>query len=380
MAASSFATAPSVLTVRPPDHAPGTLHSVGAGLGGGLLLAVLATVLAAHDQVVAAIGSLGLLLMLAWRCQLTLNQRHRQQRFWHAELARLLDTPLDVDPAALLVAAAERLERSERIRSETDYAGQALGQLSEQSRRQGDEQARGIAMIAAAAEEIERTLASIRALADAAGEAFADSHGQSLAGHASAGQLGDGMASIRHSLDATSMTVNTLLGGTRHVEQAVVGIQQLARQTQLLALNASIEAARAGEQGRGFAVVAEEVRRLAQATDQATRSITDVTATIVAAIRQVASQVGEHDSLLDQQQHRCAGLAGELDAIAQRSHANLEQLGQMRQALTEHGQANHALSEQLHQLHLGAQAYAEQRQALHGLTAYLRKLTGSVQP
>lgn len=52
----------------------------------------------------------------------------------------------------------------------------------------------------------------------------------------------------------------------------------------------------------------------------------------------------------------------------------------MRQALAEHGQANHALSEQLHQLHLGAQAYAEQREALHGLTAYLRKLTRRVQP
>nr|WP_309761184.1 methyl-accepting chemotaxis protein [Pseudomonas psychrotolerans] len=346
----------------------------------GVLLAILATLLAANDQIFAAVGVLGLLLLLVWRCQLALNLRRRQQLFWHTELARLLDVSADTDPASLLVAAAERLECSERIRSETAYASQALGRLSELSHRQGNEQERGIAMIAAAAEEIERTLASIRSLADAAGEAFADSHGQSLAGHASACQLGEGMASIRHSLDATSTTVNTLLSGTQHVEQAVVAIQQLARQTQLLALNASIEAARAGEQGRGFAVVAEEVRHLAQATDQATRSITEVTGTIVTAIRQVASQVGEHDALLGHEQSRCGRLAGELDAIAQRSQSNLEQLGQMRQALTEHGQANHALSEQLQQLHLGAQAYAEQREALHELTDYLRKLTGRVRP
>ncbi|KTT03335.1 hypothetical protein SB14R_07465 [Pseudomonas oryzihabitans] len=359
---------------------PGPSSSLGLGLVGGVLLAILATLLAANGQVFAAVGILGLLLLLAWRCQLALNQRHRQHLFWHAELARLLETPADVDPAGLLVAAAERLERSERIRSETAYTGQALAQLSAQSRQQGDAQERGIAMIAAAAEEIERTLASISSLADAAGEAFADSHGQSLAGHASACQLGEGMASIRHSLDATSTTVNTLLSGTQHVEQAVVAIQQLARQTQLLALNASIEAARAGEQGRGFAVVAEEVRHLAQATDQATRSITEVTGTIVTAIRQVASQVGEHDGLLGHEQSRCGRLAGELDAIAQRSQSNLEQLGQMRQALAEHGQANHALSEQLQQLHLGAQAYAEQREALHELTDYLRRLTGGVTP
>lgn len=380
MAAPSCATAPLPSIKRLPAIAPGVPSSLGLALGGGILLAILATLLAATGQVIAAVGVLGLLLLLAWRCHLALTQRHRQQRFWHAELARLLETSADADPSSLLVATAERLERSERIRSETAYTGQALGQLSEQSRQQGDEQERGIAMIAAAAEEIDRTLASIRSLADAAGEAFADSHGQSLAGHARACQLGEGMASIRHSLDATSTTVNTLLSGTQQVEQAVVAIQQLARQTQLLALNASIEAARAGEQGRGFAVVAEEVRYLAQATDQATRSITEVTGTIVTAIRQVANQVGEHDGLLDHEQTRCGRLASELDAIAQRSQHNLAQLGQMRQALTEHGQANHALSEQLQQLHLGAQAYAEQREAVHGLTAYLRKLTGSVQP
>lgn len=378
MAASSLASASRSSATRHSAPLPGLSSSL--GLVGGVLLAILATLLAASGQVFAAVGILGLLLLLAWRCQLALNQRHRQHLFWHAELARLLETPADVDPASLLVAAAERLERSERIRSETAYTGQALAQLSAQSRQQGDAQERGIAMIAAAAEEIERTLASISSLADAAGEAFADSHGQSLTGHASACQLGEGMASIRHSLDATSTTVNTLLSGTQHVEQAVVAIQQLARQTQLLALNASIEAARAGEQGRGFAVVAEEVRHLAQATDQATRSITEVTGTIVTAIRQVASQVGEHDGLLGHEQSRCGRLAGELDAIAQRSQSNLEQLGQMRQALAEHGQANHALSEQLQQLHLGAQAYAEQREALHELTDYLRRLTGRVTP
>ena len=81
------------------------------------------------------------------------------------------------------------------------------------------------------------------------------------------------MKSIERSVSSSAQAVAKLGDRSKEIGQIVDVISGIAGQTNLLALNAAIEAARAGEQGRGFAVVAEEVRKLAEQSQESTKQI-----------------------------------------------------------------------------------------------------------
>ena len=143
--------------------------------------------------------------------------------------------------------------------------------------------------------------------ADAATQTSLKATQAAIKGGASVAETIKGMQRIRAAVQTTGKKIKGLGERSLEIGAIIEVINEIATQTNLLALNAAIEAARAGEQGRGFAVVADEVRKLAERAARATKDITGLikgiqveTSEAVTVMEEGTREVEEGTKLADQ--------------------------------------------------------------------------------
>lgn len=284
------------------------------------------------------------------------------------------------DEIGQIGAALENLRQSEAnfVKQLTSAArqlldsSQTLVNASSEVRKGSNSQADSAGAVAASIEQMTVSVEQISQHARETAE-VASSTGQAAgSGRQGVMQVVSAMGQIGSASEDLSRTIRQLGSNSQNIASIVQVIQDIASQTNLLALNAAIEAARAGEQGRGFAVVADEVRKLAEKTSDSTAEISQIIENIQNDTSNAVHHV-ENWSILIENGVNQSREAGELmDNIEDYAGRAKSSISDITAAITEQSSASNLIAQQVEKI---AKMTEENNRAVYRLDTLVADLT-----
>ncbi len=223
----------------------------------------------------------------------------------HGDLTKRIEIESEDDIGQMGRALNESIESLSEMISSMSVSAERIATASEEFSVTAAEQAQGAEtqknqthQVATAMQEMSSTVQEVSENSNKAAQASRNAADAARKGGTIVEETLEKMRAIADSVGQTAQKVKDLGKSSNQIGEIIGVIDDIADQTNLLALNAAIEAARAGEQGRGFAVVADEVRKLAERTSKATKEIAQMiqniqteTASAVEAMQSGTAQV-----------------------------------------------------------------------------------------
>ena len=228
---------------------------------------------------------------------------------------------------------------SEELTASAHQSAQASDQVAQSVTNAAQASAEQQQYVAESQDSVAETLDSLNRLgstADAVSEDAGTAYTRAVDGGKRVENAVADIESVEKVVNSSRDTVDKLGKSSQEIGTIVETISSIAEQTNLLALNAAIEAARAGEHGRGFAVVADEVRKLAEASQEAAQQITDLitgiqadTEAAVASMQSGSQAVQEGTAAVAQLKETFGEIRGAAESVANRAQTMVSELHQV---------------------------------------------------
>jgi methyl-accepting chemotaxis protein len=258
-----------------------------------------------------------------------------------------------------------------------ELANSASGQSSEITKNiniisgELNKQSTDVLSLAGAIEEMNTTVMQVAENANTAASQAEITKNSARAGQHSVTDTVSMMNRINESVSYSATVIEKMAASVSQIDEITTVINDIADQTNLLALNAAIEAARAGEHGRGFAVVADEVRKLAERTQTATGEISRMISEIHSESKVVTESIRQGVQMVVEGKEVAQGASGKLDEIISAASVTLDMVAQMAAASEEQAAATSEISANISDVSSASAKAAEQ---LNGLVEIANEL------